>query len=132
MTSKAFGLSTLVAVLLVALFFSMRQNAKMAFMEQRGSYVTFEQKARSISWLKEKFQDKKWRRHQIENLKRICAPESVKERTGVEIYTFSDLDRGKLQRLLRKLENSTLLIRKLDIFKEEKGAVATLVVEISK
>ncbi|OQX72733.1 MAG: hypothetical protein B6D59_07635 [Campylobacteraceae bacterium 4484_4] len=132
MTQKQFGLFLLLSLLLLALLFSMRQHARATFLEQRESFVTFEQKARGLAWLKEKFQDKKWRRHQIENLKRISMPESVKERSGAEIYTFSGLDREKLQRLLRKLENSTLLIRKLDILKEEKRAEASVVVEIAK
>ncbi len=113
MSQKNLLLFALVSLLLLGLFYTMKQNAEQAFREQRVLLHTFEKEATEIGMLKKRFSDKKAKQRTLLALKRIATPQKEFVKGNLKIILFDQLDAGKLNALLRKIANSGLQIKRL-------------------
>ena len=115
MSQKNILLFALVSVLLLLLLHNMKQNAYHDFVSQKEQLVTFEKEAKEIGQLKKRFADKKATRRTLETLSRIAKPKKEFIKGNTKILEFDQLESGKLNTLLRKIENSGLKIKRLRI-----------------
>jgi len=95
--------------------YNMKQNAKAEFVTQKEQLVTFEKEAREIGQLKKRFADKRANRRLLETLKRIAKPSKEMDKSKEKILEFERLNAQKLNALLRKIENSSLKIKRLTV-----------------
>ena len=115
MSQKNILLFTVVSVLMLLVIYNMKQNAKATFLSQKEQLVTFEKEAKEIGQLKKRFADKRANRRLLETLKRIAKPSKELDKSKEKILEFEQLKAQKLNALLRKIENSSLKIKRLTV-----------------
>ena len=115
MSQKNILLFALVSLLAILVVYNMKQNAKAEFVTQKEQLVTFEKEAREIGQLKKRFADKRANRRLLETLKRIAKPSKEMDKSKEKILEFERLNAQKLNALLRKIENSSLKIKRLTV-----------------
>jgi len=115
MSQKNILLFALVSLLAILVVYNMKQNAKAEFVTQKEQLVTFENEAREIGQLKKRFADKRANRRLLETLKRIAKPSKEMDKSKEKILEFERLNAQKLNALLRKIENSSLKIKRLTV-----------------
>ena len=115
MSQKNILLFALVSVLMLLVIYNMKQNAKATFLSQKEQLVTFEKEAKEIGQLKKRFADKRANRRLLETLKRIAKPSKELDKSKEKILEFDQLNAQKLNALLRKIENSSLKIKRLTV-----------------
>ncbi len=115
MSQKNILLFALVSVLMLLVIYNMKQNAKSTFLSQKEQLVTFEKEAKEIGQLKKRFADKRANRRLLETLKRIAKPSKELDKSKEKILEFDQLNAQKLNALLRKIENSSLKIKRLTV-----------------
>ncbi len=115
MSQKNILLFALVSLLMLLVIYNMKQNAKATFLSQKEQLVTFEKEAKEIGQLKKRFADKRANRRLLETLKRIAKPSKELDKSKEKILEFDQLNAQKLNALLRKIENSSLKIKRLTV-----------------
>lgn len=115
MSQKNILLFAVVSVLMLLVIYNMKQNAKATFLSQKEQLVTFEKEAKEIGQLKKRFADKRANRRLLETLKRIAKPSKELDKSKEKILEFDQLNAQKLNALLRKIENSSLKIKRLTV-----------------
>jgi competence protein ComGC len=115
MSQKNIILFAIVSVLLLLLVHNLKQNAKEAFLMQKGQLVTFEKEAKEIGQLKRRFSDKQANMRTLNTLKRISKPSKEFDKGKKKVLEFDQLTVQKLNALLRKIENSSLKIKRLSV-----------------
>ncbi len=115
MSQKNIILFGLLSLLLLLLFYTMKQRAKEEFLAQKAQLVTFEKEAREIGELKKRFSDRRTNQRVLGTLKRIASPSKAYEKGKLKILEFDQLNAQKLNTLLRKIENSGLKIKRLSV-----------------
>ncbi|RUM68073.1 MAG: hypothetical protein DSZ05_01690 [Sulfurospirillum sp.] len=115
MSQKNILLFALISFLLILLLYNIKQNARAEFVAQKEQLMTFEKEAKEIGQLKKRFADKRANRRLLETLKRIAKPSRELDKTKEKILEFEGLDAQKLNALLRKIENSSLKIKRLRV-----------------
>ena len=115
MSQKNILLFAVVSVLMLLVIYNMKQNAKVTFLSQKEQLVTFEKEAKEIGQLKKRFADKRANRRLLETLKRIAKPSKELDKSKEKILEFDQLNAQKLNALLRKIENSSLKIKRLTV-----------------
>ncbi len=118
-------------VLALFLLFMMGQNAKKSYEKEKENIEIFAQEAKSLSTLKRKFGDKKAFSRAVSTLTRIAKPSKDYKKSDVRILLFENLAPSTLNNLLRKIENSTLLLKKLEITRQN-SATASVRLEIKR
>ena len=108
-----------------------KNRAQEAYLSQKENLLVFEKEAKELGSLKSKHRDKKVSKRVLDNLKRIKEPSKDYKKSDTRVLEFSQLDNKVLNRLIKKVQNSTLEIRKLDIIRES-DENAMLRLEIKK
>lgn len=122
-----------VALGLVLLLFTyiQKERAKDDYKSAKEDLLVFEKEAKELGGLKSKHGDKKAISRSISTLLKIKAPSKDFTKSDTRVLEFEGLDKRVLNQLIKKIQNSTLEIRKLDIIRES-ASVAKLRVEIKK
>ena len=131
MTQKQSLLFFILAFLVLVMVYMMGNNAKKAFFSQKESLEIFSKDAKSLATLKSKFGDKKNVQRTIKTLTRIAPASKDYKKSDARILVYEDLSTSRLSNLLRKIQNSTLNIKKLEINRLSETK-ATLRLEIKK
>lgn len=115
MSQKNVLLFSLLSLLLLLLLYNMERHAREDFLAQKAQLVTFEKEAKEIGMLKKRFGDKKATRRALESLKRISTPQKEFVKGSSRILVFEQLDGDKLNALLRKIANSGIVLKRLQV-----------------
>ncbi len=115
MTQKNTLIFVVISVLLLALFYHLKNDAKEAYFEQKEQLVLFQKEAKEIGALKKRFKDKSMTRRLIASLERISKPTKDQSKSKVRVLVFENLGNNALNAILRKVENSGLKVKKLQI-----------------
>ena len=119
------------AVFALLLMFMMGQNAKKSYIQEQASLESFSKEAKSLAGLKAKFSNKENVQRAIQTLNRIARPAKDFKKSDVQVLVYENLKESTLGVMLRKIENGTLDIKKLDVIRVN-GESATLRLEIKK
>ena len=115
MTQKNTLIFIIVALLLLLLAYNMKSDAYHTYLEQKEQLVTFKKEAQEIGALKKRFKDKSAIRRLIDSLQRIAKPTKDYSKSKVRILVFENLQNSALNAILRKVENSGLKVKKLEV-----------------
>jgi hypothetical protein len=96
----------------------MGANAKNAYFQEKEHLELFTQEAKSLAGLKSKFGDKKVVERMIKGLNRITPPSRDFKKSDYRVLLYENLSASTLNTLLRKIENSTLNIKRLEITRQ--------------
>ena len=119
------------AFFVLFMVYMMGINAKKTYFNEKANLETFSKEAKSLAGLKSKFGDKKNTDRTIKTLGRIAAASKDFKKSGARVLVYENLAASTLGNLLRKIENSTLNIKKLEINRQN-SSTATLRMEIKK
>jgi hypothetical protein len=131
MNKNRFLLFASLAFVLLLFTYIQKQRARDSYMSKKEELLVFEKEAKELGTLKNKHKDKKVKERALASLKKIKAPSKDFTKSDSRVLEFDGLDKRVLNQLIKKIENSTLQIRKLDILREDES-VAKLRVEIKK
>ena len=115
MTQKNTFIFIIVSVLLLLMVYNMKNNAYHTYIEKKEQLVTFKQEAREIGALKKRFKDKSATRRLIATLEKLAKPSKDYDKSKVHILVFENLPNNVLNAILRKIENSGLKVKKLEV-----------------
>jgi len=115
MSQKNILLFSLLSLLLLLLLYNMERHAREDFLAQKAQLATFEKEAKEIGMLKKRFGDKKTTQRALESLKRISTPQKEFVKGSSRILVFEQLNGNKLNALLRKIANSGIVIKRLQV-----------------
>ena len=130
MNKRTLILVAFLATVVLGITYVMAQRAKSDYLDSAKSLVEFETKAKALKQLKQRF-DKHATKRMIETLSRIAPAQNHIPKTNSEIFVYENLSASTLSRLLRKIENSPLQIKNLDITRVSEAGV-NLRLEIAK
>jgi hypothetical protein len=119
------------AFIVLFMLYMMGQNAKKDYFSAKEHLETFEKEAKSMTALKEKFGNKKALDRTLKTLSRIAEASRDFKKSDVRVLVYENLAPSTLNTLLRKIENSTLLLKKLEVTRIN-DSTATLRLEIRK
>lgn len=119
------------ALVLLLFVYIQKERAKDVYISEKEALLVFEKEAKELGSLKSKHKDKKLITRAIASLQRIKATSKDFTKSDSRVLEFDGLDKRVLNQLIKKIQNSTLEIRKLDIIRESKST-AKLRVEIKK
>lgn len=111
--------------------YMMGNNAKKSYFNEKVNLESFSKEAKSMAGLKSKFSNKTNKERAIKTLARIAAPNKDFKKSDARVLVYENLAASTLGNLLRKIENSTLDIKKLEINRQN-ATTATLRMEIKK
>jgi len=118
------------AFFLLFMIYMMGNNARKTYSLEKANVESFQKEAKSLASLKTKF-DKKSIERTVKTLTRIAAPAKDFKKSDVRVLVYENLALSTLNNLLRKIENSTLNIKKLEINRMNDSSV-NLRMEIKK
>ncbi len=118
-------------LLLLFVLYMMGNNAKKAYVSQKSALERFESQAHSLATLKEKFGDKNAMNRTLKTLERIAPVSKDLQKSSSRLLMYDNISATTLGNLLRKIENSTLNIKKLEIHRINENS-ASLHLEIKK
>ena len=119
------------AFVFLFVIYIMGNNAKKTYFIEKENLETFEKEAKSLAALKTKFDDKKSIERTIKTLGRITPATKDFKKSDVRVFVYENLALSTLNNLLRKIENSTLNIKNLEINRINESTV-NLRMEIKK
>jgi hypothetical protein len=125
--SIIFFVASFVVLLIMYL---MANNAKKEYHESNIDLQKFEVEAKSLAKLKNKF-GKKSDERVLKAIDRISAKSKDFKKSNSRVLVYENLEASPLANILRKIENSTLIVKSLEI-KRESPQNATLRLEIAK
>jgi hypothetical protein len=131
MSQKQSLLFFLVAFLLLFTLYMMGANAKRDYFREKENLELFAQEAKSLAGLKSKFGDKKVLERTIKSLNRIATPSRDFKKSDIRVLVYENLSSSKLNTLLRKIGNSTLNLKRVEI-KRQNANLATVRLEIKR
>ncbi len=118
-------------ILLVVLLFSMVQSVKSEFYEKKSEIEVFSKEAKEFAQLKKKYKNKKDIKKIIKSLNRISRATKDFTKSDQRVLVFDKLNKSSLNKLVKKIMNSSLELKKIIINRGEDGS-AMLRVEIKK
>jgi ABC-type multidrug transport system fused ATPase/permease subunit len=130
MSKKYSLLFIALSLLLIVASYILAYNAKREYKEELKSLKSFEVEAHSLARLKKKF-DKKSDQRVINSLNRIKQASKDYKKANSRVLVFENLSPSTFSQLLRKIENSTLIVKNLSIERTTPQNV-TLRLEIAK
>ncbi len=131
MTQKRFILFAVFSLLLLLFVYVKKEGAKKEYFAKKVELLTFEKEAKELAVLKSRYNDKKTTTRLISTLKRIKAPSKDFMKQDIRVLEFEKLDARVLNQLIKKIQNATCVITKLEITRES-DTDAKLRVEIKK
>ncbi len=131
MTQKRFILFVALSLVLLLFVYLKKESAKKEYLAQKVELLIFEKEAKELAVLKNKYKDKKVTTRLISSLKKIKAPSKDFTKQDVRVLEFEKLDVRVLNRLIKKIQNATFVITKLEIIRES-DTDAKIRVEIKK
>ncbi len=131
MTQKRFILFVVLSLVLLLFVYIKKEGAKKEYLVQKVELLAFEKEAKELAVLKNKYKDKKTTARLISSLKRIKAPSKDFTKQDIRVLEFEKLDIRALNQLIKKIQNATFVITKLEIIRES-DTDAKLRVEIKK
>ncbi len=130
MSKRTLILVALLAVVVLGISYTMAQRAKADYLASAQALSAFETQAKALKQLKQRF-DKHASKRTMETLSRIAPVQNRIPKANAEIFVYENLSASTLSRLLRKIENSSLQIKNLEITRVSDAGV-NLRVEIAK
>lgn len=118
-------------ILLIVLLFSMVQSVKSEFYEKKSEIAVFSKEAKEFAQLKKKYKNKKDIKRIIISLNRISRATKDFTKSDQRVLLFDKLNKSSLNKLVKKIMNSSLELKKIIINRGEDGS-AMLRVEIKK
>ncbi len=115
MTQKNILIFILISILSLGFFYNLKKSAKDDYFEQKEQLVLFQKEAKEIGALKKRFKDKSAAKRVISSLKNIAKPVKDQKKSKVRVLVFENLGNNALNAILRKIENSGLKVKKLQI-----------------
>ena len=131
MSQKQSLLGFVVALLLLLLVYAMGNNAKKSYFNDKEDLALFQKEAKSLTGLKSKFANVKANERTIKTLTRIAPLSKDFKKASTRILIFENLASSTLANLIRKIENSSLEIKRL-VINRQNSSTATLRLEIKK
>lgn len=131
MSQKQSLLFFVAAFIILFMVYMMGSNAKQLYFSEKENLESFSKEAKSLSALKSKFGDKKNIDRTIKTLNRIARASKDFKKSDVRVLFYESLTTSTLGNLVRKIGNSTLNIKKLEINRINETS-ATLRLEIKK
>jgi len=131
MSQKQSLLFFVAAFIILFMVYMMGNNAKQLYFSEKENLESFSKEAKSLSALKSKFGDKKNIDRTIKTLNRIARASKDFKKSDVRVLFYESLTTSTLGNLVRKIGNSTLNIKKLEINRINEAS-ATLRLEIKK
>ncbi|HIP46589.1 MAG TPA: hypothetical protein EYG95_03410 [Campylobacterales bacterium] len=131
MSQKQSLLFFVAAFIILFMVYMMGNNAKQLYFSEKENLESFSKEAKSLSALKSKFGDKKNIDRTIKTLNRIARASKDFKKSDVRVLFYESLTTSTLGNLVRKIGNSTLNIKKLEINRINETS-ATLRLEIKK
>jgi len=131
MSQKQSLLFFVAAFIILFMVYMMGNNAKQLYFSEKENLESFSKEAKSLSALKSKFGDKKNIDRTIKTLNRIARASKDFKKSDVRVLFYENLTTSTLGNLVRKIGNSTLNIKKLEINRINETS-ATLRLEIKK
>ncbi|RUM67673.1 MAG: hypothetical protein DSZ06_00715 [Sulfurospirillum sp.] len=129
--SRRDSLLLILAVFVVlAVLYSLSKNAKEEYIQSIKDISKFEQEAKVLSKLKRKF-GKDEDQRVISSLQRISPIASDIKKANSRVISFENLSSTALYSILRRIENSSLRLKSIDI-KRVSAQNANLKLEIAK
>jgi len=119
-----------VALLLIGLLYITKRSVKTSYQNELSNLTKFEIEAKTLSKLKRSIGKDKENRA-ISSLNRISTPTKDIKKGDSHLYIYENLSLSTLSAMLRKIENSTLIIKKLQIVRNSSNS-ANLRLEIGK
>ncbi len=115
--NRIFIFIALSAVILLFTYIK-KENAKLSYIDQKKEILIFEKEAKELGVLQNKHKDKKSLKKLIKTLIAIKSPTKDYKKTNVRVLEFENINKRVLNRLLKKIQNSSLELRKLDIIRQ--------------
>lgn len=131
MSQKQSLLFFVAAFVVLFIVYMMGNNAKKTYFNEKETLESFSKEAKSLASLKSKFGDKKIVDKTIKTLGRIAPVSKDFKKSDVRVLVYENLTISKLGNLIRKIGNSTLNVKKLEINRLSESS-ATLRLEIKK
>lgn len=131
MTQRHFLLFIALSLVVLIFTFVQKERSKEAYLQAKSDLVLFEQNAKEMGDLKRKFDDKKGVEKFIKSATSIQAPSKTMRKGDVEIVEFDGLDANRLNRLIKRVQNDTVELKKIEI-KRSGEASASVRLEIQK
>ncbi len=119
------------SVVLLLVLYIQKQSAKDEYIKQKQEILLFEKEAKELAMLKKKYKDKKIAKRFVLNLQKIKAPSKDFTKSDSRVLEFDSLDARELNQLIKKIQNQTLQIKKIDIIRESESR-SKLRLEIKK
>ena len=131
MTRNIVTLFLVLSVMILLFTYIKKEDAKQSYITQKEELLVFEKEAKELGVLTQKYKNKRAIQRLVSSLIKIKAPAKDFKKSDVRVLEFDSLDLQTLNRLIKKIQNSTLDIRKLDIVRESES-VAKIKVEFKK
>ncbi len=109
------------SVVLLLVLYIQKQSAKDEYIKQKQEILLFEKEAKELAMLKKKYKDKKIAKRFVLNLQKIKAPSKDFTKSDSRVLEFDSLDARELNQLIKKIQNQTLQIKKIDIIRESES-----------
>lgn len=131
MTQNRFILFAALCFVLLVFVYVKKEGAKDDYLAGKKELLAFEKEAEELASLKNKYKDKKVAARLISSLEKIKTPSKDLTKSDTRVLEFEDLDLRVLNRLIKKIQNTTLIISKFEIIRESDTSTK-LRVEIKK
>jgi len=130
MTKKNTFIFALGLIFALAFLYFLANRAKEEYLQSNKELLKYEEEAKSLALLKRKFKKSEDERV-IKSLTLISPSSKDYKKSDSRVLVFDDLKASALASMLRRIENSTLRVKSLEI-KRNSPDSATLELEISK
>ncbi len=117
MRESRFIAFVLLFTLLLIFIYIQKQRVANEYMQKKEALIAFEKEAQELGTLKLKYKDKRLSSRALESLKRIESPSKDYVKSNLQVLEFDGLDLEKLNRVIKKIQNSTLKLNKLEIIR---------------
>ncbi len=131
MSKKNLLIFLVLIILLLVFAFSLVRDVKSEFYNKKSEIEIFNKEAKELAQLKKKYKNKKDIKRAIIGLNRISRTTKDFTKSDQRVLVFDKLNRSKLNKLVKKIINSSLELKKVVINRGENGT-AMLRVEIKK
>jgi hypothetical protein len=122
MTRNLLLVSISLGIVILLFTYIQKEDAKKSYMSQKEDLILFEKEAKELGVLKTKHKDKKLTKRIVDALRSIKSPAKDYKMAGTRVLEFDDVDARVLNRLIKKIQNSTLNLTKLDILRDSESS----------